>query len=51
MSENHIDRFFKRNKLKPRKLDVNFLEVSNQELNTNNNGSKLSTVVSSKLLK
>jgi len=29
MSENHISRFFKRNKLKPRKLDVNSPELSN----------------------
>lgn len=40
MSKNHVNRFLKRNKLKPRKLDINFLESLN---NTNYN--KLSTTI------
>lgn len=35
MSKNHLNRFFKRNKLKPRKLNVNSPELS--IINSNKN--------------
>lgn len=41
MSENHINRFFKRNKLKPRRL----LNVNSPELSPNSCIKKLSSTV------
>lgn len=46
MSENHIDRFLKINKLTPRKL-IN-VNVNSPELSINNSLKKLSTIVQGK---